>query len=111
MGDQEKEPLIHWNYFLALENDLENISRYIEFSEDNFKTYSIELAHLLLAASSEVDVVCKQICEILSPATKAKNIGAYRKIILSEFPNYSEEKVYYPRYGRSFIPWERWELN
>jgi hypothetical protein len=35
----------HWNYFLALEKDLETVSRYIEFSRDNLNTYSIELAH------------------------------------------------------------------
>jgi hypothetical protein len=50
---------IHWNYFLAIESDLENLSRYIEFIDTNFKTYSIELAHLLLASSSEIDVVLK----------------------------------------------------
>jgi hypothetical protein len=50
-------PKLHWNYFLALEQDLETVSRYVECTSDNHKIYSIELAHLLFAAASEVDVI------------------------------------------------------
>lgn len=57
-----KTTMLHWNYFLAIEKDLENLSRYIEFDESNLKTYSIELTHILFSASSEVDVVMKQLC-------------------------------------------------
>jgi hypothetical protein len=59
---------LHWNYFLALEQDLEAASRYIEFCDANLKVFSIELAHLLLAAASEVDVLAKCICEIVAQA-------------------------------------------
>ena len=57
-----KENFVHWNYFIALEQDLIKVSRFIEFSQENFNTYSIELAHLLLATSSEIDVVLKALC-------------------------------------------------
>ena len=46
MGIQEQESLLHWNYYLALESDLEKVARYIEFTQDNFGAYSIELAHI-----------------------------------------------------------------
>lgn len=39
------KPKLHWNYFLALERDLETVSRYVEFTPDNYKIHSIELAH------------------------------------------------------------------
>lgn len=55
----------HWNYLLALERDLELISRYIEFDERNSDCFSLELARVLLAAAAEVDIVCKQICVML----------------------------------------------
>jgi len=71
----------HWNYFLALEKDLEGVSRYIEFCKDNLNTYSMELAHLLLSSSSEIDTIAKCICSILEPTAKPKNIDQYRKII------------------------------
>lgn len=47
---------LHWNYFIALERDPELASRYVEFCPQNFEVYSIEFAHLLFAAASEVDV-------------------------------------------------------
>lgn len=51
--------LVHNNYFLILVSDIERVARYIAYEESNFQTYSIESARLLLAASSEVDVVLK----------------------------------------------------
>ena len=59
---------LHWNYFIALERDLEVASRYVEFCPQNFNVYSIEFAHLLFAAASEVDVVAKLLCQRLKPA-------------------------------------------
>ncbi len=105
---QVRESLLHWNYFLALESDLEGVSRYIEFSEKNFETYSIELAHLLLAASSEVDVIAKEICNLLEPDENANNINNYREIILPHYSNIFNEEVHVPRYGLSFKPWVNW---
>ena len=99
---------IHWNYFLALENDLENLSRYIEFVDANLQTYSIELAHLLLASSSEIDVVIKELCSLLSPNDKRENIDDYRKIIKNTLPAFINEKIYINRYGISVKPWENW---
>jgi hypothetical protein len=42
----------HWNYLLALDRDAALIARFVELSTDNFGTYSIELARLLMAAAS-----------------------------------------------------------
>ncbi len=104
---------IHWNYFLALEKDLEVISRYIEFSEPNFSVFSIELARLLFASASEVDVIAKSLCEIVAPDIRRKNIDDYKEILTAKFTNITKEKVFIPRYGLSFAPWNNWssELN
>jgi len=72
----ESESPIHWRQFLALEEELMQVARYIEFSEDNFNTYSIELASLLLGAGSEIDVVAKQICKKLKVLLKQKIYGS-----------------------------------
>ena len=53
----------HWQYFIAIESDLERTGRYVEIAPANFKTYSIEFARILQSASSEVDVVSKLVCE------------------------------------------------
>src|SRR5947207_537638 len=111
MGIQVAKSLIHWNYFLALESDLEQISRYIEFDENNFRTYSIELAHLLLAASSEVDVIAKGICEFLEPTSPAENINQYQGIIRRKLPEFSKELVYVPRFSLTLKPWSNWKAG
>jgi len=105
------ESLLHWNYFLALESDLEDVSRFIEFSKKNFLTYSIELAHLLLASSSEVDVLAKEICKLVNSESQANNIIQYRDEIVKRFPNFHQERVFVTRYGLNFRPWENWENN
>ena len=60
----------YWQHFLALEADFAATSRYVEFAQQNFATFSIEYAKLLLAIGSEVDVLCKIICEKIDSAAK-----------------------------------------
>ena len=111
MGIQTTPNKLHWNYFLALENDLEAVSRYIEFSQSNFRTYSIELAHLLFAASSEVDVIAKSLCELLNPSANRRNINEYSLIIKEGIPNFASEQVFVKRYGLTLTPWSNWQGN
>lgn len=106
----------YWEYFLVIEDDLVRTSRFVEFSTEsdiinNNKTYSIEFAKIILASSSEFDVVAKMLCkEILSkdlPKRKQK-INHYRDIILSEFPKFPTMKVNLPRFSRDLTPWADW---
>ncbi len=99
---------LHWNYFLALERDMEVMSRYIEFTEPNFSVYSIELAHLLFAAASEVDVVAKLLCQMLEPASPRGNINEYKAILLRSIPGLPEAEIIVLRYGITFKPWWNW---
>lgn len=101
--------LVHWNYFLALDSEVENLSRYIEFTTDNFKTYSIELTRFLLSVASEVDVVAKLLCNRVDPTAKAHNITDYRNILNSKFPKIRDMKILIPRYGLELIPWDNWK--
>ena len=87
MGIQETSNLIHWNYFIALEADIERLSRYVEFTANNFNTFSIEIAHLLLSASSEVDMVAQQLCQSLDNTTSAGSIDQYRNVIKTNIPS------------------------
>jgi hypothetical protein len=99
---------LHWNYFLALERDLEKVARFIEFSEKNFSVYSIELAHLLFAAASEVDVVAKRLCEHFDSKAPRKNILDYHKTLKKHLPNIATTQVFVPRFGLEFSPWHKW---
>jgi hypothetical protein len=69
------------------------------------------MAHLMLAAASEVDVVAKLICKKLDPSAKANNIKEYRGLLKKAFPKLSEMKVLLPRYGLKLEPWVNWKSN
>jgi hypothetical protein len=77
----------HWNFLLALDADLGELSRYIEFDQRNFKCFSLELVRLLFAAASEVDVVAKQ-CKA--------------------YPQIPDFRVISPRFGLTLQPWDEW---
>jgi hypothetical protein len=98
----------HWNYLLAIEGDLERLSRFVEFDERNFDCFSIEISRILLASAAEVDVVCKQICKKLNPKSTAKGIQRYRDEILSAYPPVPDFEVLLPRYGLRLKPWSNW---
>jgi hypothetical protein len=99
---------LHWNYFLALERDMEVVSRYIEFCDANFSVFSVELGHLLFASASEVDVVAKLLCEQIQPAAPRSNINDYKAVLVPAIPELPETEVFVPRYGLSFKPWSNW---
>ncbi len=86
-------PKHHWNYFLAIEKDLEHLSRYIEFAKDNLGTYSIELTHILLSASSEIDVIMKQLCTLINPSKTTNNINDYKEIIKKDTTIYCRRNL------------------
>lgn len=109
MSIHVEDNLIHWNYYLALEEDLARASRYIEFNKANFETFSLELTHILLAASSEVDVVLKALCNLLSPDARNKNINDYKVTIKDKCTELISEVILSPRYGLELTPWEGWK--
>jgi hypothetical protein len=62
---------------------------------------------LLLAVGSEVDVVCKVICESLDSTAKRANIDNYRDCITAHCTLAADE-VSISRYGLKFKPWDAW---
>lgn len=100
--------LQYWEYFLSIESDLEKCSRYIDFSSENYNTFSVELAKIIMTSSSEFDTVAKEICKLISAETNADNINDYFKIITSKYTNFCKFEAQIPRYGLSFKPWNGW---
>lgn len=101
----------YWEYFLALESDLEKCSRYVEFSPSNYQTYSIEFARIIMAASSEFDTIAKEICKAINNQN-ASNINLYADIITNyrfQIP-FNSYEVSIPRYNIvGFAPFEAWK--
>jgi len=102
---------IHWNYFLALEEDLDRLARYVDLSGQNESTFSIEIARVFLSASAEVDVILKQVAVKNNPASEASSINAYFPEITQHYPNYIGFTVLVPRYGLTLTPWISWSAN
>ncbi|MBP0612325.1 hypothetical protein J8J42_04600 [Chryseobacterium sp. cx-311] len=96
--------MIHWNYLLALEQDIIRVADYIELSEDNFNTYSVELLKLNLSIGSEIDVVLKLLCEAYSPQEKFSSIKDYKNCINDRMPDLIIESTSIPRYNLEFRP-------
>jgi len=108
MGIRTSGTEIHWNYFLSTEADLIELSRFVEFHPKNYNCFSVEMARLLMAAAAEVDVVCKELCTTINPASRAGSINQYRDEIVPAFPMIPTFEVVIPRYGLRLKPWTNW---
>lgn len=100
------------DYFQAFEDDLAHLSRFIEFTPDNFPTYSLELVRLLLAAGSEVDVALKELCKLSQPTAKpTKNIDQHKKIILGDknLTGIPKQTIAIHRFDIQLTPWKAWD--
>lgn len=101
--------LTHWNYFIAIERDVIELSRYIEFDKSNFKTFSIEIARILMASTQEIDVLFKQICQ--KHGDSSDNEAGYRALIPQKYPKIITIKVELSMHNLNFVPFEDWEKN
>ena len=98
----------HWQYYKSMLRDLDTLSRYVEISPDNYRTYSIELTRLLLSAGSEIDVVAKLLCKAVDAEAAPDNINKYQEILTRKLPGLPEVEVTLPKYLISFKPWLDW---
>ena len=105
---QSQMSIPHWTYLLAIERDLGEISRYIEFDDKNSDCFSIELAKVLLSAGAETHVVCKQLCKTVDINSCADGIKGYRIELTKAFPPISNFSVKLPRFGMTLTPWDEW---
>ena len=101
------------NYFLTLEQDLSNTSKFVEHCEDNFKTYSFEFYKIIQLSCAEIDSVLKELCKLWNVDVETKNIKDYAKIII---PNYYQLHNFSTRMIFSstpliFVPWKEWTLD
>lgn len=98
----------YWDYYLTIENDLIETSRYVEFVNTNYLCYSIEFARIIMTAGAELDMVFKQLCVKIDPSSKAENINTYYDIIIPKFPNIINVQRYLRGYGLLLKPFDGW---
>ena len=99
-----------WHYYLCLERDFDNTSRYIEpiGQED---TYSFEFVKIINLACSEVESVFRRLCEVINPNSKAGNMCQYKSTILTNYPKIVEAEVRVVRWGELIKPFQNWDTN
>ncbi len=56
----------YWQYFLAIEASLNKTIQYVELTSNNYKTYSIEFARILLSSTlSKLSDKAERICQCI----------------------------------------------
>lgn len=98
----------YWEFFLSIEDELSQTTRYVEFNQDHLGVYSIAFSRILLASASEVDVVAKEMCRIIGPAKTPDRITEYRPIIMARFPQIGRMEINVPRHALLLKPWKDW---
>lgn len=98
----------HWQFFESLDDELDSLSRVIEFAPENFTVFSVQLARLYLSICSEIDVVAKLLCARTAPSESADNINKYRVLVTTHFPNFAQLHIELPTYALDFQPWVSW---
>ncbi|CAI3548293.1 hypothetical protein [Clostridium neonatale] len=73
----------YFQYYLVLEDDFIKTTKYVQLNIRNYKTFSIEYTKQYQAICSEIDVLCKEICNSLG--TTAGNFKEYTNVILGNF--------------------------
>ena len=100
-----------WDYYLVLEQDLANTSRYVEPNGQE-DVYSYEFMKLIILACTEVEATLKLLCrESSSGISTAGNMCQYKEYILLHFPRIIESEVYIPRWDRHVKPFENWNVG
>jgi len=108
-GEEMTEQTLYniWNYFLELEQDMKNTSRYIE-PEGQENVHSFEFAKLIVLSCTEVESVFKLLCSEIDSSKGKGNISDYKATILGKYPKIVDATVSISRWGKDIKPFEDW---
>jgi hypothetical protein len=104
-----------FEYFLVLDRDVLETTRYVDLSEKNYDTYSFEYLRLLFSICAEFEIVCQELCSLIEPSKSFDEayIDDLTKIILEKFPNIVKLEIDVPQLstGSGIFPFEGWQHN
>lgn len=99
--------LQYWRAYITLEKEFFESEPYVDFSQDNFSTFSSNYGKLLLQIGSEVDISCKYFCRLLGD-NSARSIGRYGIDIRKAYPDFTNVGVRVLNRNFSIFPWKNW---
>ena len=107
--DREQFLTNYWTYFLMIENKLLTTRNYVEFTTENYSTYSNEYAALLQTIGSELDSFFKVYCGY--PLVERKNIKDYADHLLNSEPELTAIDLLFSETRLSLTPFLNWDLS
>ena len=99
-----------WNFFLVLDDDMNNTSRYVD-PIGNENVWSFEFLKVLLLSCTESESIFKLMCRKIDSSNSCGNIGDYKRIILGAFPKIVNATVTVKRLEREIKPFEGWDVG
>jgi hypothetical protein len=99
-----------FKYFLVLDQDVFATSRYVEFSKNNFNTFSLEYLRLLVSICAEFEIVCKRLCASIKHEGdfERADMDYLTQTILDRFPKIAELEIGIPQLGENILPFKGW---
>ena len=100
----------YWNYYIELENELLDISKYIPIDKLNKNTFSFKYMKLIFSICSELDTVFKVFMEFKGKGKNQPRMDVYKLFMKENFPDFSSEIILCNRLNE-LKPFENWDLN
>lgn len=101
-----------WQYFLTIEDDLSNTSRYLEpTGQEN--AFSFEFYKIIMLSCGEIETVLKRLCKVILEEEgidkECGNMGEYKGTILGKIPRIGDALVIVPRWhAKNIYPFSEW---
>lgn len=97
-----------WTHYIMLEKEFMLTTSYVRIDTENYSTFSDAYAKLLLQIGSEVDIVAKEVCKLISPTFSDNTMDKYRSILMSD-ADFSATRVNLINYTITIQPWNNIE--
>lgn len=96
----EKELQNMWYYFLDLEKELADSSRYIE-PDGQENVYSFEFRKIIILACTECETAFKSLCEAIDDTKERGSMYDYKGIVLGKYPKIIDAEVHIRRWHKT----------
>lgn len=107
---ESKELRNIWYYFLDLEKELADSSRYIE-PEGQENVYSFEFRKIIILACTEIETAFKALCETIDNSKERGCMCDYKDIVLTRYPKIVNAEVYINRWHKTVKPFAGWDIG
>lgn len=99
----------YWRYYLLLEEKFMQTINYVELSEKNFPTFSIEYAYLLQTIGSELDTFFKVYCGFA--LNESNTMNDYRPRVLDKYPEIVKQTIVVEEFSLTLTPFKDWNTQ